>query len=168
MNQVIIWRELESINLSATNGTFVTKGEIESNFLTTLTDEPKLNHWVKTIVNQIVIQFESSRRCIKKVTFYFSFFLKIVKKWLKSTVFDKTSSGGGRRRYYQKIKQNSHWQDTCEKKCYLLFLLKFVSTCCFDLLKKKNISNFNEISLKKEENKAKAISAKLLDLNLKN
>ena len=31
-NQVIIQRELEGINLSATNGTFVTKGEIESNF----------------------------------------------------------------------------------------------------------------------------------------
>ena len=27
-NQVIIQRELEGINLSATNGTFVTKGEI--------------------------------------------------------------------------------------------------------------------------------------------
>ena len=62
--QVIIQRELESINLSATNGNFVTKGEIESNFLTTLTDEPKLNHWVKTMLNQIVIQFEISRRCI--------------------------------------------------------------------------------------------------------
>ena len=32
LSQVIIPRELESINLSATNGTFVTKGEIESNF----------------------------------------------------------------------------------------------------------------------------------------
>ena len=41
--------------------------------------------------------------------------------------------------YYQKIKQNSYWQDTCEKKCYLLFLSKFVSTCCFDLLKKEYI-----------------------------
>ena len=64
LNQVIIQSELESINLSATNGTFVTKGEIESNFLTTLTDEPKLNHWVKTILNQLVIQFEPSKRCI--------------------------------------------------------------------------------------------------------
>ena len=63
-NQVTIQRMLESINLSATNGTFITKGEIESKFLTTLTDEPKLNHWVKTISNQIVIQFEPSRRCI--------------------------------------------------------------------------------------------------------
>ena len=64
LNQVMIQSELESINLSATNGTFVTKGEIESNFLTTLTDEPKLNHKVKTILNQIVIQFEPSKRCI--------------------------------------------------------------------------------------------------------
>ena len=38
---------LESFNFSATNGTFFTKGEIESNFLTTITDEPKLNHWEK-------------------------------------------------------------------------------------------------------------------------
>ena len=52
--------ELESINLSATNGTLVTKGEIENNRLTTLSDEPKLNHWVK--------------KCILKVTFYFTFF----------------------------------------------------------------------------------------------
>ena len=44
LNQVIMQSELESINLSATNRTFVTKGEIESNFLTTLIDEPKLNH----------------------------------------------------------------------------------------------------------------------------
>ena len=62
LNQVIIQSELESINLSATNGTFVTKGEIESNFLTPLTDKPKLNHWVKFILNQIVIQIEPSRR----------------------------------------------------------------------------------------------------------
>ena len=32
LNQVIMQRELESIILSATNGTFVTKGEINSNF----------------------------------------------------------------------------------------------------------------------------------------
>ena len=44
LNQVIRQKELESINLSATNGTFVTKGKIESNFLTILTDKPKLNH----------------------------------------------------------------------------------------------------------------------------
>ena len=51
-------KELESINLSAINRTFVTKGEIESNFLTTLTDKPSLNHWVNTIFNQLAIQFE--------------------------------------------------------------------------------------------------------------
>ena len=44
LKQVIIQKELESINLSATNGTFVTKGETLSNFLTTLTDKPKFNH----------------------------------------------------------------------------------------------------------------------------
>ena len=63
-NQVIKHRELESINLSATNGTFFTKGEIKSNFLTTLTDKPKLNHWVNTILTQLVIQFEPSSWCI--------------------------------------------------------------------------------------------------------
>ena len=47
--QVIIEKELESINWIATNGTFVTIGENESNFLITLTDEPKLNQWVNTI-----------------------------------------------------------------------------------------------------------------------
>ena len=56
--QVIIEKWLESTNLSAINGTFVTKGEIESNFLTTLTKEPKLNHWINTTLNQLVIQFE--------------------------------------------------------------------------------------------------------------
>ena len=116
LNQVMRQKELESINLSATNWTFLTKGEIESNFLTILTDEPKLNHWVKTIMNQLGIQFETPWRCILKVTFYFAFFLKIFKKWLKSATFYKTSSGGDKRRYNQKIKQNSHWQDTCEKK----------------------------------------------------
>ena len=64
LNEVIRQTELESINLSATNGTLVTKGEIENIFLTTLTDKPKLNQWVKTIINKIVIQFEPSWRCI--------------------------------------------------------------------------------------------------------
>ena len=40
------------------------KGEIESNFLTTLTDKPTLNHWVNTILNQKVIQFDPLSRCI--------------------------------------------------------------------------------------------------------
>ena len=64
LKQVIIQKELESINLSATNGTFVTKGEILSNFLTTLTDKPKLNHWVNTILNQLATQFEPLSKCI--------------------------------------------------------------------------------------------------------
>ena len=71
--------ELKSINLSATNGTFFTKGEIERNFLTTLTDEQKFNHWVKTILNQIVIQFEPSEGVFKKllsISPFFSIFLK--------------------------------------------------------------------------------------------
>ena len=38
LNQVIIQKELESINLSAINGSYITKGEIESNFLTTIPD----------------------------------------------------------------------------------------------------------------------------------
>ena len=53
-------KELESINFVATDRTFVTKGEVESNFLTTLTNKPKLNNWVNTILNQLVIQFEPS------------------------------------------------------------------------------------------------------------
>ena len=64
LNQVSIQRELESIDLCATNGTFVKKGEIKINFLTTLTDKHNLNHWVNTILNQIVIQFGPSNRCI--------------------------------------------------------------------------------------------------------
>ena len=45
--------------------------------LTTPTEEPKLNHWVNTTLNQLVIQFKPSNRCIKKNTFNFTFFLKI-------------------------------------------------------------------------------------------
>ena len=37
------------------------------------------------------------------------------------------------------------------------FYQKFVSTCCFDLLKKLYISNFNEISLNKEKNYFKTL-----------
>ena len=36
--------KLESIDKSATNVTYLTKGELESNFLRTPTEEPKLNH----------------------------------------------------------------------------------------------------------------------------
>ena len=55
---------LESIDLSATNGTFIPKGEIERNFCTAPTKEPTLNHWVNTTLNQLVIQFEPFRSCI--------------------------------------------------------------------------------------------------------
>ena len=48
------------MNLSTTNGTFVTKSEIERNLTTTLPEKPKLNHWVNTTLNHIVIQFEPS------------------------------------------------------------------------------------------------------------
>ena len=62
--QVFIQKLLESIGLSATNGTFVTKGAFESNCSSTPTEEPKLNHLVNTILNQLVIQFVPSSRCI--------------------------------------------------------------------------------------------------------
>ena len=64
LKQVFIHKFLESIDLSATNGTFVIKDEIESNFVTTPIEGPKLNHWVNTTLNQLVIQFEPSQ--IKK------------------------------------------------------------------------------------------------------
>ena len=64
LKQVIIQKGLERINLSATNWTFVTKSETESNFLTTLTDKPILHHWVNTILNQLVIQFDTLNRCV--------------------------------------------------------------------------------------------------------
>ena len=44
------------------------KFEIESNFLTTTIEEPTLNHWVHTILNQLVIQFEPSQIKKKMVT----------------------------------------------------------------------------------------------------
>ena len=43
---------------------FITKGEIESNFLTTPSEDLKLNHSVNTTLNQLAIQFERSSRCI--------------------------------------------------------------------------------------------------------
>ena len=57
-----IQKQLESIDLSARNETFVTKGEIENKFLTTPTEEPKLNHWVDTTLNQEVIKFKPSSK----------------------------------------------------------------------------------------------------------
>ena len=44
LKQVFTQKLLESSGLSATNGTFVTKGEIESNFLNTPIEGLKLNH----------------------------------------------------------------------------------------------------------------------------
>ena len=150
MNQVIIQKKLESINLIATNGTFVTKGEIESNFLTTLTNEPKLNHWVKTILNQIVIKFEPPKGVFKMLLYISPVFSKLLKSDLNLLFLIKHHSEEKGENFIKMI-QNSHWQETCEKKCYLLFLSKFISTCIFDLLKKEDISNFNEISVKKED-----------------
>ena len=39
----LLQKKLESINLGASNVTFVTKGEILSNFLSKPNEEPKLN-----------------------------------------------------------------------------------------------------------------------------
>ena len=64
LKQVFILKELESINLSATNGTFATQDEIESNYWTAPTEEPKLSYWVNTTFTQLVIQFEPPNRCI--------------------------------------------------------------------------------------------------------
>ena len=51
LKQICIERQLESIDLSANNVNFVTKDEFESNFLSKLTEESKLNHWVNNILN---------------------------------------------------------------------------------------------------------------------
>ena len=48
------------------------------------------------------------------------------KEWLKSAIFDKTSSGGAKRRYSRQLKWNSNWQDTLGKKYNLQFLSKLV------------------------------------------
>ena len=68
--------EIESIDLSVTNGTFVTKYKFENNFWTTATEEPILNYWVIIQLNQLVIQFEPPNRCFFKVSFKFMFFSK--------------------------------------------------------------------------------------------
>ena len=55
------------MDFSATNKTFVTKGEIDSNVLNKPTKEHKLNHRINTTslnLNNLVIQFEHSSRCI--------------------------------------------------------------------------------------------------------
>ena len=51
--QVFIHRQLERIDLSATNVTFVTKDEFESHFLGKHNEEPKFNHRVNTTLNQL-------------------------------------------------------------------------------------------------------------------
>ena len=75
MGASLYTKVVKVIDLSATNWTFVTKYEFESNFITTPTEEPKLNHWVYTQWNQLVVQFKPSNRCFKKVTFKFILFL---------------------------------------------------------------------------------------------
>ena len=59
------------MDLSATNGTFVTKGEIKSNFLIIPTEEPKLNHWINNTLNQLVIKFEHQVKVYLKSYFQF-------------------------------------------------------------------------------------------------
>ena len=56
-----IKNKLKSIDLNATNVTFVTKGK--SYFLGTPTEGLKLNHPVNTKWNQLVIQFEPISSC---------------------------------------------------------------------------------------------------------
>ena len=46
-------------------------------FYTNWNEETKLNHWVNTQLNQLVIQFEPFNRCFEKVIFKFIFFLDI-------------------------------------------------------------------------------------------
>ena len=78
LSKFFIQNLLESIVYSATNRTFVTTGELESNFLTALTKKPKLNHWVNTTLNRLVVQFKPSRRCILKVISISPFFSHIL------------------------------------------------------------------------------------------
>ena len=73
--------------------------------------------------------------------------------WLKSDIFDKKNHLEELKgRFSQQLKWNSNWQDTLGKKCNLQFLSKLVLSGCFELLKKEQIWNFNEIWLKKWEN----------------
>ena len=45
MGASLYTKDVKIIDLRATNWTFVTKYEFESDFLTTPTEESKLNHW---------------------------------------------------------------------------------------------------------------------------
>ena len=55
MNQVIIQSELESFSLSATNGTFVTKGEIEGVFKKLLSISPFFVKFSKSDLNLLFL-----------------------------------------------------------------------------------------------------------------
>ena len=62
----------------------------------------------------------------------------------------KTSPGGTKRRYSQQLKWNYNWLDNPCKKYNSQFFSKLVFfSGCFEPLKNKQISNFNENSLKK-------------------
>ena len=74
LRQILIYNKQLSVYLSVTTGIFVKKGEIESNFLTTPTEEPKLKNSVNTTLNQRVI--EPFSMCNYKGIFKFTFFLK--------------------------------------------------------------------------------------------
>ena len=54
LNQLII-QKIEIINLTATNETFVKKGEIESNFFNHTYGQAQIESLVNTILNKIVI-----------------------------------------------------------------------------------------------------------------
>ena len=99
LRQILIYNKQLSVYLSVTTGIFVKKGEIESNFLTTPTEEPKLKNSVNTILNQRVI--EPFSMCNYKGIIKFTFFLKFKTVFLFS-IFDKTSSGGAKERYSKK------------------------------------------------------------------
>ena len=68
------------------------------------------------------------------------------KKWLKSDNFDKTSSGGAKRRCSQQLILQYIWQDTCGKKFNLLFISNIYFSGFFWPLKKEQIKNLNEVS----------------------
>ena len=67
-----------------------------------------------------------------------------LKKWLKSAIFDKTSSGGAKRRYSWQLKWNSNWKNTLGKKCNLKFLSKIIFLVVFSRWKRNKF----QISMK--------------------
>ena len=70
LEQAFIQKKLESIDLIATNGS--KNINLKVTFLTTPTKEPKLNHWVNTQCNQLVIEFIPPIDVFKK---YFKFYI---------------------------------------------------------------------------------------------